>query len=451
MRQTPLLSSMLAPGEQSSTYVVRGRGVELTLSDGRTVLDGGSLSSCIVGHCHPEVVRAVREAAGSVYVADGNGYAPRDQAAEDLLRYAFGGEDWAEGVVLFISSSEAADLGLLLAQTLTGREALVCRERGYHGAVGLARAVSAHPLWSPKLAPLDGTEELYPPPALAEVRRLPVPECGLGGAEREHDHVSTCLRDAPGLLDNAAAFIMDSTQGGVCPPGSYHDALAAEARRAGAYWIADETVTGFGRLGYGFAFQRGSARPDMVTLGKGITGAAAPGGALILSRDVLDAIGERRWTTSSTFRGHPVAVAAISATMRVLQKEALVQRAAALGAELGRELESLAARHPCVSRLVGEGMMRLLYLQVPDWRAEGRWEGGRREGSLPELVHREALARGAWVGVFSGQSVWLIPPLVISRDQLDHVVEALDGALTVADQELERGGRATAGALGDAR
>ena len=197
-------------------------------------------------------------------------------------------------------------------------------------------------------------------------------------------------------------------------------------------------MTGFGRLGKGFAFQRGEERPDIVQLGKGITGGAAPGGALVLSKQVLEAIGERRWTTSSTFRGHPLTVAAISATMNIVRDEGLVERSARLGEVLADAVEEMVAAHPCVLRAVGDGgLMRQLQLNVPDEWTEARYQGGGAVESLPHLVHREALDRGAYIGVFSGQTVWAIPPLVIGEDELDQVIEALDGALGAADRALE--------------
>ena len=435
--RTTFIPSMLAPHERPAIYLERGRGVQLTLSDGRTVIDGGSLSSCILGHCHPEVVRAIQAAADSAYVNHGDGWRPREQAAADLLDVGFAGEPWADAVVFFVSSSEAADLGLLLTQTLTGRRPLVARERGYHGAVGLARAVSAHPLWEPGLAALADGAVAHPPGDGTPVRLLPIPECGLGETPPDHDCATSCLRDADTLLDGAAAVIMDYTQGAICPSPAYQDGLADAARAAGALWVADETVTAFGRTGHGMCFQRGTTRPDMVTLGKGITGGAAPGGALVLSREVTELIGERRWTTSSTFRGQPLTVAAISATMRVIREEGLVERAARMGPGLGREVRAIAARHPSVLRVVGEGMFWQLYLDVPEGLTESAWEGGGPATPLPDLVHREALDHGAFIGVFSGQCLWVIPPLIITEDELAHVLEALDAALVVADRALE--------------
>ncbi len=168
-RSHPLLTSMHAPGEQPSFRVAHGSGVWLTLEDGRVVLDAGSMSSNILGHCHPEIVEAITSAASVVYCGDGAGYGPREQAADDLLRVTFGDEQWADAVLLTVSSSEAADLGLL-AQMLTGRETLVSRELAYHGGVGLGREISTHPLWGARLASIDsGTtqqavcDRRYPP------------------------------------------------------------------------------------------------------------------------------------------------------------------------------------------------------------------------------------------------------------------------------------------------
>ncbi|MFT3864444.1 MAG: aminotransferase class III-fold pyridoxal phosphate-dependent enzyme [Solirubrobacterales bacterium] len=440
MSRATFLPSMLAPDERTQTYVAAAVGTEITLGDGRVVVDGGSLSSCIVGHRHPRVVAAVQRAAEGGSVGDGTGWLPREQAADDLLSLAFAGEDWAQGVAFFISSSEACDLGLLLAQMLTGREPLVARERGYHGNVGLARSTSLNALWKPGLAPLGDAPAVMPPDP-ATVRVLPVPECGLTTPANRipgHDCAASCLAEAPALLEGAAASLLDSSQGSVCPPASYQDGLIRATHAAGAYFIADETVTGFGRLGHGFAFQRGSERPDMVQLGKGITGGAAPGGALVLSAEILAAIGERRWTTSSTFRGHPLTVAAISATMNVVHDEGLVERSARLGKVLADAVEEMVAAHPCALRAIGdEGLMRQIQLHVPEEMTEARYDGGGATESLPHLVHREALDRGAYIGVFSAQTIWAIPPLVISEAALEQVIEALDGALGAADRVLE--------------
>jgi adenosylmethionine-8-amino-7-oxononanoate aminotransferase len=318
---------------------------------------------------------------------------------------------------------------------ITGRSNLVARERSYHGSVGFAREVSYIPLWSSALVPNKGSGQIVNSPrGLAHLRKLPVPECGLGVTIPDHDCSTTCLADAEAVLDGAAAVIMDYSQGAVMPSPQYQDKLAKASRDTGALWIADETVTAFGRLGHPFAFHRGESRPDMVTLGKGLTGGAAPAGAIVLSRDIVEALDGRRWTTSSTFRGHPLAVAAISATMKVISDEGLVDNAATLGAWAEPQLRSIVDRHACVTGLIGEGLLWIIELAVPDEESEGQGSGAAGSDSLVQIVHDEALRQGVFIGIFSGQGLWLVPPLIIDQAQLGHVLEVLDAALDMADQ-----------------
>jgi 4-aminobutyrate aminotransferase-like enzyme len=436
---TRLLSSMSAPGQRHALQAVRGRGTQLTLADGRSVIDVGAMSANLLGHCHPEIVAAVQAAAETVNLGDMVGYPPREQAVDDILDIAYKGEDWAGSVALFVSSSEAADLGLGLAQMLTGREPLVCRRSGYHGGVGLAREVSHHPMWNTSLAALAGGALARP--AYGVTREIPVPECGRSFQPAGHDCADACLDGAADALADAAAVIMDYSQGGVVPSAQYQDALANMARDAGAMWIADETVTAYGRMGHGFAFQRGSMRPDMVTMGKGITGGAVSAGALILSKEVVEAIGERRWMTSSTYRGHPLAVAAMSAVVKVIERDQLVERAARLGESLGPELQSIADSHPSVRSVIGEGLSWLINVVEPDRSLdEDEWRGDGQHTGISNAVHQAILDQGVLIPEFSGERLWIVPPLIISESDLATALEALDSALSVADRMLEAAG-----------
>ena len=433
--QSPLLLPMRAVGERGSVEVVRGRGARLTLADGREVVDGGSMSSTLVGHCHPAIVEAVQRAASTVNVQPPVAYAPREDAARDVLRTAFGDEPWAEVVAFFVSASEAVELALLLTQELTGRLPLVCRELSYHGSVGLAREVSVHPLWRGNLVGRGDAGSITGAPTVSTVRRLPIPSCtpDPGSAHRCKDD---CLANADSLLSGAAAVVMDYSQGAVVPSPQYQDTLSEVARGAGAYWIADETVTSFGRMGKWFAFQRGSSRPDIVALGKGLTGGAVPGGALVLSADVVEALDGRRWATNSTYRGHPLVAAAVSATLRVIAEEALVERAATLGEHFGSLLRELPARHECVKDVVGEGLLWFVRLATPPEFSENTWEGDGSRLPLTQVIQRAALEHGAFVGAPSGEALYIVPPLVITTEELNVVSEAIDAALTIGDESL---------------
>ena len=115
---------------------------------------------------------------------------------------AFADEPWADRVALFVSSSEAADLGLLLTQILTGREPLVSRELSYHGGAGLSREVSTHPRWGAHLASLNIGITPRPFP-LTVTRCLPVPKCGVGAVDADHVCATECLHEATSILAGA--------------------------------------------------------------------------------------------------------------------------------------------------------------------------------------------------------------------------------------------------------
>ena len=431
-----LLACMRAPGEVPGVEISGGAGATLELSDGRKVIDAGSISASLLGHSHPALVEAVKRAAEAPYVTDGFGFGPRSQAAEDLLRIGFGGEDWA-GVVRFVcSASEANDLALELARTITGRVPLVSRNLAYHGALGLSREASNHPLWNGNLSRASGGWE-DPPESTGEWRTLPEPTVDIGSPDMRATRTDPTLDEAPQLLAGAAALITDhGSSGTLFPSPQYQDQLAMAAAEADALWISDEAVTGLGRLGYPFAFQRGTSRPDIVTLGKGLTGGAAPGGAVVLSREMVQRLGDRRWMTYSTFRGHPVTVAAISATIRTIHDEGLIERARKIGQTFGTQLREMARTHPVVHRVVGEGLLWAIDLYGKPEHASGVWHGDGAETPVAEVVTGAALSEGALMSAYSGQVVWLVPPLVITESQLEQVVAILDRALGVADEAM---------------
>jgi len=418
----PLLSCMLAPGERPGLRIAGGEGATLELADGRRVVDCGSISAALLGHAHPELIAAVERGARAPYVSDGHGHDLRDQA-------------WAAVVRFCNSASEANDLALSLARTLTGRTPLVARHVGYHGGVGLAREISDSPLWDGGLADRAGGHAA-PPDLWRDVRMLSGRPTAAAGVEDAPTN-DELLDGAPELLDGAAAVIVDQGANGlVFVDGDYQDRLAAMAREAGALWIADEAVTGLGRLGRSFGFQMGEARPDVVTMGKGITAGAAPGGAVVLSERVAAMLSGRRWMTYSTFRGHPVTAAAVSATVRTIERECLVERAGRVGAWFRGEVERVAAGHPCAKAVRGEGLHVSLELNGAGEHEFRRWHGDGPRQPLAEAVSAAALDRGVLIPAYSGLSLWFVPSLVIGEQQLEQVLEALDGALTAGDELL---------------
>ena len=231
-------------------------------------------------------------------------------------------------------------------------------------------------------------------------------------------------------------MIIDYSQGGVYYDAEYQDRVADAARKAGALWIADEVVTGFARTGRWFGFQGADSRPDMVTLGKPLGGGAAAAGAVVLSQKLVDQLEDKTWQTFSTFRGHPTMITAMRTLLRVIQRDGLVQRVAALDSFMERRLLDIAERHPAVVRVDGRGLHWTLELNGPSWKT---WYADTDQPPLASQVALRALEAGALIGTSGEQtSVFLAPALIISEPELEQLLEALDHGLDAADSELER-------------
>ncbi|PZW50477.1 4-aminobutyrate aminotransferase-like enzyme [Humitalea rosea] len=415
--------------------VVGGQGVYFHLQDGRRVLDGSNTGGPL-GHAHPRMVEALREAAGVPVVSEGWSWLGRDQAAEDFFDYGLQGEEsWAGAVRFCLSGSEANDIALSLSQALTGRHAIATRERAYHGLVGLSRDVTVQPQWHGGLAaPNGGTRRPFP---CAPVHVLPAPEGALYlSPPGPVTPLAERLAGVPAMLAGSAAVILDYTQGGFYHDGAYQDAVAAMARAQGAFWIADEVVTGLGRSGRPFAFQGGQSRPDIVTMGKGLGGGAVAVAAVLLSKDLVARLEGTSWQNYGTLRGHPMTMAAVSAYLRILHEEALLERVRGLEVLYARRLEEIARRHPSVCRVAGQGLHWTIELHGPDWRG---WLADTAEAPIASRVAALALEAGAVIGTSGEQvSLFLAPPLIISEAQSETLLDILDRSLDLADREHNR-------------
>jgi 4-aminobutyrate aminotransferase-like enzyme len=414
---------------------VGGRGARHLLRDGREVLDAATTPAAL-GHGDARLLEAMCAAGRSAPVIDESWETPeRSAAVADLLEIAFGeDQEWVGAVRFAVTGSEVNDMALSLAQALTGRQALVTRERAYHGLVGLAREVTVQPHWHGGLSSRAGG--VAPVPRPTEVRRLPFcwSEFG-GGLDVTAEQVRATLGDAGSMLDDAAAVIVDYSQGGGYSTPSYQDEVATLAAARGTIWIADEVVTGFGKSGRWFNFQRCERRPDMVTMGKAFGGGLVPAAALVISKSVLERIGDASWRNYSALRSSPMTVAAISEFLRILRDDGLVERAERLHAVAEKGMRELAADHPSVRRIDGRSLHWTIELQSgEDWR---EWRADTASTPVAGKVAEATLAAGAVIATSGERDSLLITlPLIVTDEDLELLFSALDAGLAVADAEL---------------
>lgn len=429
-----VMHSWCVQSEWNAPTVVGGSGAWFWDEQGRRYLDMSSQAECCnLGHQHPAVVGAIRDQAEKLcYIANAWGAAPRAELAERLLRLAgFDG-----GRVFFtLGGADANEHAVKFARWATGRPLgkVITRYRSYHGASSGAFTLSA-----------DARGQHQPPGLLNVIHALPpycyrcpfgqsFPSCGLRCAE----HVGELI-DWEGA-DTVAAVLMEPHAGtnGIVAPEPYWPRLREVCQRRGVLLVADEVMSGFGRVGEWFAWQRhGEAgRPDIVTLAKGLTGAHLPLGAVLVSRRVSALLEDRMLEAGLTYCGHPLSCAAGVAAVDAYANEGLVERAAELGAALRARLEVLRQRHPCIGEIRGDGLFQALEL-VAD-RASRRplapWSGAG-ESPLKRLVG-EARLRGVCFAA-RGNLVILAPPLVIARDDLDRAVDLLDELLAGCDAAM---------------
>ncbi|WP_426663767.1 aspartate aminotransferase family protein [Rhodanobacter aciditrophus] len=424
-----VLHSWCVPSAWQAPTVVGGCGAHLELADGRRILDMSSLAECSnLGHQHPAVVRAIREQAEQLcFVTAAWGAEPRKALADALLEKS----GFAGGRVFFtLAGADANENAVKFARLARGlpRGRIVARERSYHGASYAGMALSGDARTSDQVdAQTFG------------VLRVPAPyayRCPFGSTDDD-----SCGRLAAGAVgaaidragaDTVAAVLMEPNAGtnGIVAPDSYWPALRAAIRERDVLLIADEVMSGFGRCGEWFAWQRhGEAgRPDLMTLAKGLTGAHLPLGAVVLSGEIYARLADRMLYTGLTYCGHPLACAAGLAAVRAYEEEQLIERSRRLGATMFAELKAMQARHPVIGDVRGgHGLFAVIEL-VADRTSRAPLAPWPQSPATLGALLREAMDEGVSLAA-RGNLLILAPPLVIEETALADALALIDRLL----------------------
>jgi len=373
----------------------------------------------VLGHSHPGVAQAAARQLRRLNTNSRFHYAPIVELSERLAATL---PDDLDTVFLVNSGSEAADLALRLAMAATGRPDVVAVTEAYHGWTYLSDAVSTSTADNPQAL------ETRPP----WVHTLESPNSYRG--RHRGDEAWRYADDAVARIDGwaaagrpPAALIAEAfygNAGGVPLPEGYLAAVYAAVRRQGGLAIADEVQVGYGRLGSWFwGFEQQGVVPDIVCVAKAM-GNGHPLGAVVTTREVAQRFRSQGYFFSST-GGSPVSCAVGLAVLDALIEEGLPANAAAVGARLKAGLEALAARHPIIGAVHGEG----LYLGVELVRDRATLEPATEEAFA--LCDR-LLGLGVVVQPTSDRLCVLKikPPLCLDAAAADFFVAMLDRALS---------------------
>ncbi len=424
-----VLHSWCVQADWDAPTVVGGEGAFFFDEQGRRYLDMSSLAECMnLGHQHPALVRAIREQAERLcFVTASWGAEPRARLAERLLEKS----GFEGGRVFFtLGGADANEHAVKFARQASGRPRgwVIARDRSYHGASYAAMALSGDARVSPQVDAADFHVEHVPPPY---AYRCPFgsasdDEC----AERSARHVGAAI-DARGA-GQVAAVLMEPNAGtnGIVAPDGHWPRLREETQRRGVFLIADEVMSGFGRCGEWFAWQRHgeTGRPDLMTLAKGLTGAHLPLGAVVLSREVAQRLEHERLQTGLTYCGHPLACAAGLAALQAYEDEGLVERSRVLGARMMAALRAMQERLPVVGDVRGgHGLFAVVELVKDRATREPVSPWPQTHPSLEALVKR-GRAEGVSFAV-RGNLVLLAPPLVVREEDLMGALALLERLL----------------------
>jgi 4-aminobutyrate aminotransferase / (S)-3-amino-2-methylpropionate transaminase / 5-aminovalerate transaminase len=403
------------------SYVDTAAGGTMTDVDGREWIDfAAGIAVTNVGNAAPRVVEAVR-AQVERFTHTCFMIAPYEQyvqVCEQLAELTPG--DFDKRSALFNSGAEAVENAVKIARHATGRQAVVVFDHAYHGRTNLTMALTAKVMpYKHGFGPFAG--EIYRVPMSYPLRD------GRSGADAAAYAIASIEKHVG--ADNVAAVLIEPIQGEggfVVPAAGFLPALAAWSKAAGAVYIADEIQTGFCRTGSWFASEHEGVEPDLITTAKGIAG-GLPLAAVTGRAEIMDAV--HPGGLGGTYGGNPIACAAALATIETLRELDLAAAARHIEAVARPRLEALAAKHPRIAEVRGRGAMLAVEIVVPG--ATGPI------GPVPDPVATAAIARAAHesglllltCGTY-GNVIRLLPPLVISDDELDRGLTLLEQAFS---------------------
>lgn len=414
-------------------------GCELWDHSGKRYLDFSSqLINTNIGHTHPKVVAAIKKQADALpTVAPAHANLARGRAAELILRHAnrlgpAGAERAFDKVFFTNGGADANENAIRMARLTTGRDTVLSAYRSYHGATGSAIVATGDFRRVENQFARGHTHFFGPFPYRSEFwSSSPAEE-----AERALHHLRRVVEcEGPKAV---AAIILETipgTAGVIVPPPGWLAGVRKLCDEFGIVLICDEVMAGFGRTGDWFAWQNTElnpegVRPDLISFAKGVNGGYVPAGGVILSKAIAKAFDERFYPGGLTYSGHPLAMAAVVATLEAYVEERVLENAAAIGKDsLGPGLRKLGAKHRIVGEVRGVGVF---------WALDLVSDPVTKAPVAPSVIGRiknECVKRGLLPFMVDNR-LHVTPPCVVTKEEVEKALGIYDEVLTAVEAEL---------------
>jgi taurine--2-oxoglutarate transaminase len=417
--------------------VKRAKGVYFWDTEEKRYLDFNSMTMCVnIGHGDERVIAAMKAQLDEIpYAAPGMTTRIRALAGQSVAGTTPGG---ALSKVLFtLGGADANENAIKIARAYTGRHKILSRYRSYHGATAGAMAATGDPrrtTWEPNLMP--GVVHFLDPYRYRSTFHRANPDIAEADFSLDYlNHLEEIIRyEGSETIATVLLEPITGTNGVIIPPDGYMQGVRALCDKYGIIMIADEVMSGFGRTGKWFAVDHWNVSPDIITMAKGLTSAYAPLGAVAMTPEIAAAFDERVFDSGLTYTSHPVSLAAAVANIQVMKEDGIVEHAASMGPVLHNLLANLGESHPSVGEVRSIGLFGIIELVKNRQTKEplAPWNGISAEMTA---LRKYCLDHGLFLYTH-WHTVLIIPPLIITEEQLREGFRVLDEALKTADRAV---------------
>jgi taurine--2-oxoglutarate transaminase len=416
--------------------VTHAKGVYFWDVNGKRYLDFNSMTMCVnIGHGDERVINAIIEQAKTLpYAAPEMATKPRAYLGKLLSEITPGNLDH---FMFTLGGADANENAIKLARGYTGKQKILTRFRSYHGASAGAMALTGDPRripWEPNLMP--GVVHFLDPYRYRSTFHRTNPEIS------EIDFTLDYLNHMEEIIQyegpqSIAAILLESvtgTNGIIIPPEGYMRGVREICDKYQILFIADEVMSGFGRTGKWFAVDHWNVVPDLMTMAKGLTSAYAPLGAVAMKPEIAAAYNEIVYQGGLTYTAHPISLAAAIANIKVMQEDHIVEHTHEMGPVLHRMLTDLGEQHPSIGEVRSIGLFGIIEL-VRDRKTKEPMAPWNSNSPEMKALRKELLEKGLFI-YSHWHTLLIIPPLIITEEQLAEGFAILDKALSSADKSV---------------
>ena len=337
-----------------------------------------------------------------------------------------------------LGGSDANENAIKIARAYTGKFKILTRYRSYHGATYGAVALTGDPrrlTWEPSV--MMGVVHFLDPYRYRSTFHQNNPN--ISEEKFAEDYVKhleeIIMYEGPATIAAIMIETVTGTNGIIIPPDGYLQGVRELCDRYKIVMICDEVMSGFGRTGEWFAFNHWDVVPDIVTMAKGLTSGYAPLGAIAMKKEIAESFNEKVYQGGLTYNGHAVSLAAAFSVINVMKEDKLVEKSRKSGKLLEKLLQKMYDKHPSVGEVRSIGLFGVLEL-VKNRETKEPLSPFNQNNAIMFKFRQYCLDQGLYIHIH-WHKVLIIPPLIITDDQLEEGFNIIDKALELTDEFVE--------------